>query len=67
MEIREAVSFYHSRVKYVTLQELLANNTRSLIKDSNKISKHSRVIKNECQVWVELYHTSTYCKKSLTI
>ena len=50
MEIREAVSFYHSRVKYMTLQELLANNTRSLIRDSNKTSKHSRVIKNECQV-----------------
>ena len=27
MEIHEALSFYHSRVKYVTLQELLANNT----------------------------------------
>ena len=28
MEIREALSFYHSRFKYVTLQELLTNNTR---------------------------------------
>ena len=37
MEIREALSFYHSRVKYLTLQELLANNTRSLIRDSKKI------------------------------
>ena len=27
LEIREAVSFYHSRVKYLTPQELLANNT----------------------------------------
>ena len=26
MEIREAVSFYHLRVKYVTLQELLAKH-----------------------------------------
>ena len=41
MEIHEAVSFYHSQVKYVTLQELLANSTRLLIRDSNKISKHS--------------------------
>ena len=55
MEIREAVSFYHSRVKYVTLQELLANNTWSLIGDSNKISKHSRVFRNKCQVWVDPY------------
>ena len=45
MEIREALSFYHSRVKYVTLQELLANNMRSLIRDSNKIAKKLRVIK----------------------
>ena len=45
MEIREALSFYHSRVKYVTLQELLANNTRSLIRDSKKIAKKLRVIK----------------------
>ena len=50
MEIREAVSFYHLRVKYVTLQDVLANKTRSLIRDSNKISKHSQVITNECQV-----------------
>ena len=52
MEICEAVSFYYSRVKYmrvkyVTLQELLANNMQSLIRE---ISKHSRVIKNECPV-----------------
>ena len=45
MEIRKAISFYHSQVKYVTLQELLTNNTRSLIRDPNKISKHSPVIK----------------------
>ena len=50
MEICEAVSFYHSQVKYVTLEELLANNTQSLIRDLNKISKHSQVIKNGCQV-----------------
>ena len=41
MEIHEAVSFYHLQVKYVTLEELLANNMRSLIRDLNKISKHS--------------------------
>ena len=39
MEIHEALSFYHSRVKHVTLQELLANNTRSLIRESKKIAK----------------------------
>ena len=50
MEIHEALSFYHSRAKYVTLQELLANNTRSLIRDSKKIAKKSRVIKNKFQV-----------------
>ena len=55
MEIHEALSFYHWQVKYVTLQELLANNTRSLIRDSKKIAKKSRVIKNEYQVWVKLY------------
>ena len=33
MEIREVVSFHHLRVKFVTLQELHANNTRSLIRD----------------------------------
>ena len=55
MEIREALSFYYSRVKHVTLQELLTKNTRSLIRDSKKIAKKSRVIKNECHVWVELY------------
>ena len=50
MEIREALSFYHLRVKYVTLQESFSNNTRSLIGDSKKITKKSQVIKNECQV-----------------
>ena len=50
MEIREALSFYHLRVKYVTLQELLANNTRSLIRELKKIAKKSQVIKNECQI-----------------
>ena len=37
------------------IRELLTNNIRSLIRDSNKISKHAWVIKNDCQVWVELY------------
>ena len=67
MEIREAVSFYHLRVKFVTLQELLTNNMRSLIRDSNKISKHSRLIKTsvkfELSCTVRMYiHTyiSTY-------
>ena len=50
MEIREALSFYHSRIKYMTLQELLANNMRSLIRDSKKIAKKLQVIKNECQI-----------------
>ena len=59
MEIREALSFYHSWVKYVTLQELLANNMQSLIRDSKKIAIKLRVVKNECQVWVELYRTYT--------
>ena len=35
MKIREAVSFYYSQVKFVTLQvlELHTNNMRSLIRD----------------------------------
>ena len=65
MEIHEALSFYHSRVKYMTLQELLANNTQSLIRDSKKIAKKSRVIKNECKVWVELYRSYTMCTHGL--
>ena len=66
MEIREALSFYHSRVKYVTLQELLANNTQSLIKDSKKIAKKSRVIKTivkfelSCTVQMAMIHTTSY-------
>ena len=36
MEIRETVSFYHLQVKYVTLQQLLTNNMRSLIRDLTK-------------------------------
>ena len=48
MEIREALSFYHSRVKYVTLQELLANNTQSLIRDSNKVAK--KIVSNQKRV-----------------
>ena len=50
MDIHKVVSFYHSRVKFVTLQELHANKTRLLIRDLNKICEHSQVIKNECQV-----------------
>ena len=57
-KIHEAVTFYHLRVKYVTLQELLTYKMQSLIRESNKISKHSQVIKNECQVRVELYRMS---------
>ena len=64
MEICEALSFYHSRVKYVTLQELLANSTQSLIRDSKKIAKKSRVIKNECQF--ELNCTVYYKTYKLT-
>ena len=50
--------FHQSQVKFVTPHELLAKNTWSLVQDSNKIGKHTRVIKNKCQVWVELYRTS---------
>ena len=43
MEIREVLSFYHSRVKlYVTLQELLAKNRRSLIRDMQKITSNQK-------------------------
>ena len=63
MEILKVVSFYRSRIKFVTLHELLASNTQLLIRDLNKIGKHSRVIKNECQVSVEFYRIlySVYC------
>ena len=50
MEICEVVRFHHSRVKFMTLQELHANNTQALMRDSNKTCKQSQVIKNECQV-----------------
>ena len=50
MEIREAVSFHHSQVKFMTLQELHIINTQSLIRDSNKICESLRVIENEFQV-----------------
>ena len=50
MEICEVVSFHHSRVKFVTLQELHVNNMRSLIRDSNTNCEHLQVIKNKCQV-----------------
>ena len=53
--MKQSVSSYHSQVKYMTLQELLANNMRSLIRDSNKISKHSLVIKSS--VKFELSYT----------
>ena len=62
MEIYKVISFHHSRVKFLTLQELHATNTRSLIRDMNKICEHLRVIKNKCQGWVELYCNYTvYC------
>ena len=38
MDIREVVSFYHLQVKFVTLQELHAINTRSLIRDLNSVN-----------------------------
>ena len=50
MEICEVVRFHHSRVKFMTLQELHANNTQALMRDSNKTCKQSQVIKTECQV-----------------
>ena len=50
IKILEVVSFHHLRVKFVTLQELLANNMRSLIRDLDKIGEHLRVIIYECQV-----------------
>ena len=37
IEIREVVSFFQLQIKCVTLQELHANNMRSLIRDSNEI------------------------------
>ena len=40
MEINEVVRFHHSRVKFVTIQELHANNTRALMRDLNKIYEH---------------------------
>ena len=36
VEICEVVSFHYLRVRCVTLQELLANNMRSLIRDLKK-------------------------------
>ena len=58
IEIREVFSLHHSRVNFITLQELLAINTQSSTRDLNIICEHLKVIKNECQVWVELYRTS---------
>ena len=55
MEICKVDSFYQLQVKFVTLQELHANNTRLLIRDLNSICKHLWVIVNEYQIWVELY------------
>ena len=52
-EVRMEIRF---PVKFITSHELLAKNMGSLVQDSNKIGKHMQVIKNECQVWVELYH-----------
>ena len=43
MEIPELVSYQYPQVKFVTLQELLANNTRSLIRDLKKcVNTHER-------------------------
>ena len=50
IDINEVVGFHHSRVKFMTLQELLANNMHSLIRDLNKSCEHLQVIKNERQV-----------------
>ena len=55
IEIRKVVSFLHSQVKFMRLQELLIKNTRSITRNSNKICEHLRVIENEYQVWIELY------------
>ena len=38
------------QVKFVTPHELLAKNTQVLVRDSNKIGKHTQALKNECQV-----------------
>ena len=43
--IKQSVSTTHESNTCMTLQELLTNNTKSLIRDSNKIAKHSQVIK----------------------
>ena len=65
MEIHEAVSFYHSRAKYVTLQELLANNMQSLIRDLTKIFKQpcaiKKIIKFElsCTINIALHTSNT--------
>ena len=50
IEIREVFSLHHSRVNFITLQELLAINTQSSTRDLNIICEHLKVIKNECQV-----------------
>ena len=44
MKIREAVSFYHLQVKYITLQELLTNKTQALIRDLNKITNYQKQV-----------------------
>ena len=45
MEIHEVVRFHHSQVKFVTLQELHAYNTRKLMRNSNKICEQLQRIK----------------------
>ena len=50
MEIHEVVRFHHSQVKFVTLQELHAYNTQTLMRNSNKICEQLQRIKNKCQV-----------------
>ena len=59
------LGFHQSWVKFMTPHKLLTKNTGSLIRDSNKISKYMQVIKNECQVRVELYRTSSWPHNSL--
>ena len=45
MEIHEVVRFHHLRLKFITLQELDANNTRALMRDLNKVCEQPHVIK----------------------
>ena len=44
----------------MTPHELLVKNAWSLVQDTNKIGKHMQVIKNKCQVSIELYRILLY-------